>query len=88
MWGTNENRIRYELIKCCVWVAYIAVKTRETRLRWFCQCMIRGSERGEKTVEEMNRQYIEPMGVCKDGGWTCVIAGEGGGRSVKVDWLG
>ena len=40
-------------------VAYIAVKTRETRLSWICQCLIRGSERGEKTDEEMNRQSNE-----------------------------
>ena len=41
-------------------------ENRETRLRRFCQCVIRGRERGEKTDEEMNRQSIEHMDVWKD----------------------
>ena len=51
-------------------MTYIVRKTRENSLRWFGDCMIRGSDsgyiretRGEKTGEEIDRQNTDRIEV-------------------------
>lgn len=60
-------------------------ETRETRVRWFGHCMVRGSETSESGYRRKFKGKERDEKTKEECGETCIVVREGRIRSVEVE---